>query len=77
MKQDDEYVVPGGKRLVIEYVNCFVMSESLRIYARAGSVVKPGFVPAGSELRLSGYLLDVCNDCVFGTLLAVSRSGQL
>ena len=99
MKQEDEYVVPGGKRLVIEYANgivqlqgfdqpdwtlsvfeptsgegqgyhwigqslkactdCFVMSESLRIYARAGSVVKPGFVPGGSELRLSGYLLDV------------------
>jgi hypothetical protein len=35
------------------------MSESLRLYAPAGSVVKPGFVPAGSELRLSGYLLDV------------------
>lgn len=35
------------------------MSESLRIYAPAGSVVKPGFVSAGSELRLSGYLLDV------------------
>ena len=99
MEPGDEYVVPPGKRLVIEYANgivqlqgfdqpdwtlsvfeptsgqgrvyhwigqslkactdCFVMSESLRIYAPTGSVVKPGFVPGGSVLRLSGYLLDV------------------
>jgi hypothetical protein len=94
---NDEYVVPAGKRLVIEYANgiaqvsnitqpdwtlsitettggqgyhflgnalfnctnCFVMSEQVRLYAPAGSTVHVGFVPAGSVLRLSGYLIDV------------------
>jgi hypothetical protein len=94
---DDEYIVPAGKRLVIEYVNgiaqvsgftqpdwtlsitemnggqgyhfignslfnctnCYVMSEQVRLYAPAGSTVHVGFVPVGSVLRLSGYLVDV------------------
>jgi hypothetical protein len=94
---NDEYVVPAGKRLVIEYANgiaqvsgatqpdwtlsinetgggqgyhftgislfnctnCYVMSEQLRLYAPAGSSLQVGVVPAGSVLRLSGYLIDV------------------
>jgi hypothetical protein len=39
--------------------NCFVMSSSLRLYAPAGSQVQVGSVPVGSELRVSGYLIDV------------------
>jgi hypothetical protein len=95
---NDQYTVPDGKRLVIEYANgiaqlvdtnaqpdwtlsvsegsggqgyhflghslpgctnCYVMSEHLRLYAPPGSVVSPGFVPIGSVLRLSGYLIDL------------------
>jgi hypothetical protein len=95
---NDDYFVPAGKRLVIEYangiaqvagatqpdwtlgitepagpgqgyhfigkslfncLNCYVMSEPLRLYAPAGSRLDVGVVPAGSPLRLSGYLIDV------------------
>ncbi len=95
----DEYTVPAGKRLVIEYANavgvapapfgqpdwtldvqepggggqgyhflglslpgctdCYVVSQTLRLYAPAGSVVSVGVMPLGSLLRLSGYLIDV------------------
>jgi hypothetical protein len=89
------YVVPAGKRLVIEYVNavtagaiepewqlvladavdgqayqlhgtslancvnCYTLNESLRLYATAGKTVYLGPTPAGTPLRLSGYLIDV------------------
>jgi len=91
------YVVPAGKRLVIEYVhsgtqitgamtpewslvisdgvsgenyffagtslancvNCYVLNESLRLYATAGNTVDVGATPAGSPLHVSGYLIDV------------------
>src|SRR5262249_5133800 len=94
---NDEYVVPAGKRLTIEYangiaqvsgatqldwtlsitetvggqgyhfignplancLNCYVMSEPLRLYAPADSKIHVGVVPVGSTLRLSGYLIDV------------------
>jgi hypothetical protein len=39
--------------------NCYVMSQQLRLYAPAGSVVRVGVVPIGSVLRLSGYLIDI------------------
>ena len=39
--------------------NCYVFSQQIRVYAPAGSIVRVGTVPVGSELRASGYLLDV------------------
>jgi hypothetical protein len=39
--------------------NCYVMSQQVRLYAPAGSRVRVGSVPTGSELRVSGYLIDV------------------
>ena len=39
--------------------NCYAMSQQVRLYAPAGSNVRVGSMPTGSELRLSGYLIDV------------------
>jgi len=39
--------------------NCYVISQQIRAYAPAGSLVRVGTVPIGSVLRVSGYLLEV------------------